>query len=194
MIVDHLVTRSAVRSVGLVLAAIVPLATGYFVYMLVYKETPLDTLLAQVPVVLLLLQSNSTAASIPAHVFLNTPSPSTATAPTPVNSVAAPSTPFTLSSASASIHNNNIPHMADSGHHHSSLSPAMSSLLALAAFLESRGYRDPVNIPGYQYLIAPLAPLRHRLEPLLEPVLAFVASHKTLAWVVTLFHMWMAAE
>ncbi|CAO3571857.1 unnamed protein product [Mortierella alpina] len=193
MIVDHLVTRSAVRSVGLVLAAIVPLATGYFVYMLVYKETPLDTLLAQIPVVLQLLQSNSTAASIPAHTFLHAPSPSTATAPTPVNSVAAPSTPFALSSASASIRNNNIPHMADS-HPHSPLSPAMSSLLALAAFLESRGYRDPVNIPGYQYIIAPLVPLRHRLEPLLEPVLAFVASHKTLAWIVSLFHMWMAAE
>ncbi|KAG9321508.1 hypothetical protein KVV02_001941 [Mortierella alpina] len=193
MIVDHLVTRSAVRSVGLVLAAVVPLATGYFVYMLVYKETPLDTFLAQIPVVLQLLQSNSTAASIPAHAFLNTPSPSTAIAPTPVNSVAAPSTPFALSSASASIHNSHIPHLADS-HQHSSLSPAMSSLLALAAFLESRGYRDPVNIPGYQYLIAPLAPLRYRLEPLVEPVFAFVASHKTLAWIVSLFHMWMAAE
>ncbi|KAF9571314.1 hypothetical protein EC968_000753 [Mortierella alpina] len=193
MIVDHLVTRSAVRSVGLVLAAIVPLATGYFVYMLVYNETPLDTVLAHLPVVLQLLQSNSTAASIPAHAFLNTPSPSTATASAPVNSVAAPSTPFALSSASASIHNNNIPPLTDS-HPHSSLSPAMSSLLALAAFLERSGYRDPVNIPGYQYLIAPLAPLRHRLEPLLEPVLAFVASHKTLAWIVSLFHMWMAAE
>ncbi|KAF8927918.1 hypothetical protein BGZ58_010025, partial [Dissophora ornata] len=73
------------------------------------------------------------------------------------------------------------------------LSPATSALLALATFLESHGYRDPVNIPGYRYFIA-LEPLRARLDPVLNPILAFISSHQTLAWIVSLFHIWMASE
>ncbi|KAG0196380.1 hypothetical protein BGX28_010222 [Mortierella sp. GBA30] len=200
MIVDHLVTRSAVRSIGLVLAAVVPLAIGYFCYILIYKETPLDTFFAQIPVFLQLLQkTNSTTKFIPTYTISTTASsPATATMTTvyPVNSVTAPSSPFTSysssSATSASIHNN-IPPLTGNNNF-SSLSPAMSSLLALVTFLESQGYRDPVNIPGYQYLIAPLEPLHHKLKPLWEPIIAFVASHQTLAWIISLFHMWMAAE
>ncbi|KAF9187990.1 hypothetical protein BGZ51_000925 [Haplosporangium sp. Z 767] len=69
----------------------------------------------------------------------------------------------------------------------------MGGLVALVTFLESRGYRDPVNIPGYQYLMA-LQPLRAKLGPWLDPVLSFVASHQTLAWIIFIFHSWMATE
>ncbi|KAF9114870.1 hypothetical protein BGX27_009515 [Mortierella sp. AM989] len=178
MIVDHLLTRSAVRSMGLMFAAIVPIATGYFLYMIAYKETPVDTLIHQVPILLHLLRSNSTA-----HVLASHTTPTPAAVSSPLDSMPAGSSLFSLSPFS----NYDLHHMSEKETFN--LSPAMNTILALATYLESQGLHDPVDIPGYQYL-STFQPLRARLAP----VLSFIASHQTLAWIVSLFHIWMATE
>ncbi|KAF9172836.1 hypothetical protein BGX20_004755 [Mortierella sp. AD010] len=178
MIVDHLLTRSAVRSMALTFASIVPIATGYFLYSLAYKDTPVDTLINQIPILLRLLQSNTTAhVSIPHTTF--TPAPISS----PLNSVPTGSSPFTSSSYS----DYDLSHISEKDSF--DLSPAMSTILALATYLESQGLHDPVNIPGYQYLS-----IFQPLHTTLEPVLSFITSRQTLAWIVSLFHIWMASE
>ncbi|KAF9084881.1 hypothetical protein BGX23_010154 [Mortierella sp. AD031] len=62
----------------------------------------------------------------------------------------------------------------------------MRMTLSLANFLEGLGLRDPTQFPGYRHLIA--------LQPYLAPIVAFIATHQTLAWVVSLLHLWMATE
>ncbi|KAF9913236.1 hypothetical protein BX616_010121 [Lobosporangium transversale] len=205
MIVDHLLTRSAVRSIGLLLAAIVPLATGYFLYVLAYKETPVDTLVHNVPVFFRILQSNtSTIAELPtiaSNVLSQSSSPSSLTAAAAATSMAASSRSFGVVSASAACSDSPnseilaILSEADKVH----LSPAtINTLLALASFLESHGWwhHALTNVPGYHYTINALGPLRARVEPLLQhPIVAsYIASHQALAWVVSLFHIWLATE
>ncbi|KAF8983592.1 hypothetical protein BGZ46_009938 [Entomortierella lignicola] len=175
MIVNHFVTRSAVRSIGLIFATIVPIAAAYFLYMLAYKETPVDTLSNQIPILFRLLQSNTTSYATTSHTS-STPSAISS----PLNSVPIDSSLFTSSSFSKY----DLPHISEKDS--LNLSPTM---LALATYLESQGLHDPVNIPGYQYLRA-FQPLHSRLEP----ILSLIVSHQTLAWIVSLFHIWMASE
>ncbi|KAF9427184.1 hypothetical protein BGZ76_002439 [Entomortierella beljakovae] len=175
MIVDHLLTRSAVRSLWFIFAAIVPLATSYLLYTVAYKESPVDTLIHQIPIILRLLQSNTTINNL---AFPHTTS-----------SIVAVSSPVNAHPVSTSIFSQSFSdyqwfHLTEKESF--SLSPAM---LALASYLESQGLHDPVNIPGYQYLKV-LQPLRAKLQP----VLSFISSHKALAWIVSLLNLWMATE
>ncbi|KAF9418560.1 hypothetical protein BGZ94_009668 [Podila epigama] len=172
MIVDHLVTRTGVRSLGLLLAGIVPLAGCYALYSVAYKETPVDTLINQIPLILQLLESNATTES--SRPFLSTP---------PVYSDGDSSSLLTSSSSSG---NNDSMHFTAS----TAQTPLAATLLTILHYIDSNGYRDLNNIPGYQYLISALHPYRD----VIDPFLAFVSSHQTLAWIVTLLHLWMVAE
>ncbi|KAF9572009.1 hypothetical protein EC968_010413 [Mortierella alpina] len=195
MIVDHLVTRTGVRSLGLLITGIVPLASSYFCYMLAYRESPVDTLVSQLPLVLQLFQANAstlllpgllpedTAAhgrllleniSIPGESPLASPSihgPSHATL-TYAAATTAPSSP-TLSTTPDAL-----------------LSPLVRGAIVLVRYLESIGLNHPQVIPGYRHFVA-LQPLKERW---LDPVLAFLSLHQTLAVILTGLHLWMAAE
>ncbi|KAF9325750.1 hypothetical protein BG006_010774 [Podila minutissima] len=185
MIVDHLLTRSAVRSVGLLTAAIVPLATLHFLYILAYNESPIHTVISELPRLLHILHSNTTT-SYSDGLF---------------SSAQAATTPLYSSPAGGSFN----PSVSAS----SSSSPTAPSLdfpdsvnattfltrlaFNVASFLGTHGYSlpmDPSTVPGYSYILA-LAPLKPLV---LEPALAFISSHRTLAWIVLLVHAWMAAE
>lgn len=209
MIVDHLVTRSAVRSLGLVCAAVVPLASSYLLYTFTYKETPLDTLLHHIPLVLHLLQSNATQTTTTASAALAAaaaagagvggregaasylyPTPATFTTATPASSISSFDSMLSpdrmIASAAATIMGGGGREAANDTFDPFALSLTMRMTLSLATFLEGLGLRDPTQLPGYDHLIA--------LQPYLAPVLAFIATHRTLAWVVSLLHLWMAAE
>ncbi|KAF9300948.1 hypothetical protein BGZ91_009684, partial [Linnemannia elongata] len=209
MIVDHLVTRSAVRSLGLVCAAVVPLASSYLLYTFTYKETPLDTLLHHIPLVLHLLQSNGTQTTTTASAALAAaaaagagvggregaasylyPTPATFTTATPASSISSFDSMLSpdrmIASAAATIMGGGGRETANDTFDPFALSLTMRMTLSLATFLEGLGLRDPTQLPGYDHLIA--------LQPYLAPVLAFIATHRTLAWVVSLLHLWMAAE
>lgn len=177
MIVDHLLTRTGVRWLGIVIAGVVPLASSYFCYMIAYKELPLHTLLNEIPLVIQLLQANpsvltdslvygapylSSSDPLPPSASANSP-PSATLSATSFNSIAGPMLP---------------PRKA--------LSPFTSAFVAFVHYLDSHGYRDLSNIPGYHYLIA--------LQPHLNPILSFISSHRTLACIITLLHIWMGAE
>ncbi|KAF9130375.1 hypothetical protein BGW39_003124 [Mortierella sp. 14UC] len=195
MIVDHLVTRSAVRSLGLVCAAVVPLATSYLLYTFTYKETPLDTLIHHVPLVFHLLQSGNatqittatvTGAGAASYLY---PTPATFAASTPVSSISSFDSmlglsPDLIASATAAMFGTGPP--SSSKDDTFALSMTMRMTLSLATFLEGLGLRDPTQLPGYQHLIT--------LQPYLAPIVAFIATHQTLAWVVSLLHLWIAAE
>ncbi|KAF9134300.1 hypothetical protein BGW39_007468 [Mortierella sp. 14UC] len=198
MIVDHLLTRTGVRSLGLVLAGVVPLASWYLFYMLAYNETPVDTLVSHIPFMLHLLQSNTSSLSsvgldnnfgdnsplppiIPfdsaAAAAVSAPSSLLATVATAVvNAIASPPAPTALQRMAGTT---------------STSSPVLSSsIVALVQFLDTHGYRDITRLPGYQYWIAFGQPLKQHLSP----VLNFISSHQTLAWILTGLHLWMAAE
>ncbi|KAF9165580.1 hypothetical protein DFQ26_009775 [Actinomortierella ambigua] len=64
MIVDHPVTRGGVRTLGIAFGATVPIAAAYFLYMMAYKESPIDTLLLQIPHALKLFHANRNTSSI----------------------------------------------------------------------------------------------------------------------------------
>ncbi|KAG0078017.1 hypothetical protein BGZ93_000353 [Podila epicladia] len=160
MIVDHLLTRTGVRSLGLLLAGIVPLAGSYVLYSVAYKETPVDTVINQIPALLQLLQSNTSAADLCIS--------SSHSIPTDTNSTVI-----------ASSLNASIPHTITK-------SPIVATFLAIVQYIDRHGYRDPGNIPGYQYL--------QPYKEMIDPFLAFISSHRTIAWIVTLFHLWMLAE
>jgi hypothetical protein len=194
MIVDHLVTRSAVRSLGLVCAAVVPLASSYLLYTFTYKETPLDTLLHHIPLVFHLLQSNATQTTTTAGLVAAEEAgsylyatPATFTTATPASSI---------SSFDSILSPDRIATLFGGGGGGAAktkdafdpfvLSLTMRMTLSLATFLEGLGLRDPTQLPGYDHLIA--------LQPYLAPMLAFIATHQTLTWVVSLLHLWMAAE
>ncbi|KAF9581600.1 hypothetical protein BGW38_001330 [Lunasporangiospora selenospora] len=182
MIVDHVVTRSAVRSLAMVCAAVVPLASAYFLYMLAYNESPVDTIIHQAPIVLQLLRSNRLSAS--AHGL--PPLPASARALSPPSS----SSPlFGMQQRQLQ----QLHHSIDSSEPYQ-LSPAMNGILAIASYLESRGYSSNhvyafSDLPGSQYLAAFQPP-----KAILDPVLVFISSHQTLAWIVSLVHLWMATE
>ncbi|KAF8926567.1 hypothetical protein BGZ47_002657 [Haplosporangium gracile] len=197
MIVDHLLTRTGVRSLGLVLAGVVPLASWYLFYMLAYNETPVDTLMNQLPFMLQLLQANSSSSSI---LFQNNNSGNSLLPSIPFDSVAVPATTAISSVASAAVSAIASPPASTStttttttateqpipG---SNLPVLSSSIVALVQFLDTYGYKDIRQLPGYQYWIA-LQPLKEQLSP----VLNFISSHQTLAWILTGLHLWMAAE
>ncbi|KAI1318595.1 hypothetical protein EDD11_006286 [Mortierella claussenii] len=162
--------------------------------MLAYKETPVDTLLHQIPILIHLLQSNTTAAveavsasseGGPSYI----PNASHFTTAGPMISMAAAGSSFMASAVPDidSLHN-----LSETDRF--KLSPAMSALLALATFLERRGYRDPTNIPGYNYFWTVLHPILTKMEPVLQPVSHYLASYQTVAWMITVFHIWMATE
>ncbi|KAF9378357.1 hypothetical protein CPB97_009611 [Podila verticillata] len=160
MIVDHLLTRTGVRSLGLLLAGIVPLAGSYVIYSVAYKETPVDTVINHIPALLQLLQSNTTSAA-----------------------------DFHLSSSAIPSDTNNTVIAASSNasiSHPTAPSPIAATFLTIVQYIDSHGYRNPANIPGYQYL--------QPYKETIDPFLAFISSHRTLAWIVTLFHLWMLAE
>jgi len=190
MIVDHLVTRSAVRSLGLVWAAVVPLATSYFVYTFTYKETPLDTLLNQIPLLLHLLQSNASSVETTAGRASATYLPATfihtasATSISSFDSMLSPDR--IVSAATAVFLGDTAKGNNSSDDPFTALSLTMRMTLSVATFLEGLGLRDPTQLPGYAYFMA--------LQPYLAPVIAFITTHQTLAWVISLLHLWMGAE
>ncbi|KAF9921211.1 hypothetical protein FBU30_008804 [Linnemannia zychae] len=194
MIVDHLVTRSAVRSLGLVCAAVVPLAASFLLYTFTYKETPLDTLVHHIPLVFQLLQSNDTHITISASTlaaatkgdasyFYSNPTAFAAASPavfvSPFDSILKPDL---IASATTSMFNGLSPSKDDPFAH--SLSLRMT--LSIASFLERLGLRDPTQLPGYHHLVA--------FKPYLAPIITFIATHQTLAWIVSLLNLWMIAE
>jgi hypothetical protein len=177
MIVDHPLTRTGVRSLGIIIAGVVPLASSCLCYMLAYKESPFDTLLNEIPLVLHLLQAN--ASMLPDSLTYGTPY-LTRTDPLPGGSLASASAGASPSAALSAKTINTIagpmftPRQA--------LSPFTRTLVTLFHYIDNRGYRDP-------YLLA-LQPLKQYLDP----VLAFISSHRILTCIVTLLHLWMAAE
>ncbi|KAF9923077.1 hypothetical protein BGZ67_010107 [Mortierella alpina] len=197
MIVDHLVTRTGVRSLGLLITGIVPLASSYFCYMLAYRESPVDTLLSQLPLVLQLFQANASTLllqgsfsegtashgrfmleniSIPGESSLDSSpsihSSSHATLAYAAAATAVPSSP-TLATRPDAV-----------------MSPLIRGAIVLVQYLESKGLNHPQAIPGYRHFVA-LQPLKERW---LDPALAFLSLHQTLAIILTGLHLWMAAE
>ncbi|KAF9178720.1 hypothetical protein BGZ51_007465 [Haplosporangium sp. Z 767] len=187
MIDDHLVTRTGVRSLTWIISGIVPLGSSYFCYMLAYKESPVNTLINQIPFMLQLLQANASSVlssldnsgsnsfhqyslvnSIPVINNLSPGSPSS----TSIMAAAATATSFPSEVPTVTI-----------------LSPALSMFVSFVRYLESRGYDNMDAIPGFRYLVA-LEPLKRHLDP----VLRFLSSHQTLAWTLTVLHLWLAAE
>ncbi|KAG9061423.1 hypothetical protein KI688_007410 [Linnemannia hyalina] len=197
MIVDHLLTRTGVRSLGLVLAGVVPLASSYLIYILAYNETPVDTLINQLPFMLQLLRANSSSSFSSSSILFhnNNISPRDSLLPSiPFDSAAVPAT-TTISSVvaaaaatvvSATESSSTTTEQPIPG---SNLPVLSSSIVALVQFLDTHGYKDIHQLPGYQYWIA-LQPLKEHLSP----VLNFISSHQTLAWILTGLHLWMAAE
>lgn len=195
MIVDHLLTRTGVRSLGLVLAGVVPLASWYLFYLLAYNETPVDTFMNQLPFMLQLLQANNAFSSafalnnnnisgdspLPSNPFDSAAVPAT----TAIHSVAA-SAASAVSAIAAPVITSTTTEQSFPG---STLPVLSSSIVALVKFLDTHGYKDIRQLPGYQYWIA-LQPLKE----LLSPVLNFISSHQTLAWILTGLHLWMATE
>lgn len=204
MIVDHLLTRTGVRSLGLVIAGVVPLASSYLFYILAYNETPVDTFINQLPFMLQLLQANSSSFSSFSMLSLNNnitsgdsllpslPFDSAAVpATTAVSSVvaAAAATIVSTIASSSSAASTSSTATTEQPIPGSNLPVLSSSIVALVQFLDTHGYKDIRQLPGYHYWIA-LQPLKEQLSP----VLNFISSHKTLAWILTGLHLWMAAE
>ncbi|KAG0316878.1 hypothetical protein BGZ97_006257 [Linnemannia gamsii] len=164
--------------------------------MLAYNETPVDTLMNQLPFMLQLLQANNASsfafaqsnnnisgdsllpsipfdsAAVPATTAISSVAASVASA---VGAIAAPATTSTITTEQP-ISGSTLPVLS-------------SSIVALVQFLDTHGYKDIRQLPGYQYWIA-LQPLKEQLSP----VLNFISSHQTLAWILTGLHLWMAAE
>ncbi|KAG0062451.1 hypothetical protein BGZ89_010637 [Linnemannia elongata] len=203
MIVDHLLTRTGVRSLGLVIAGVVPLASSYLFYILAYNETPVDTFINQLPLMLQLLQANSSSFSsfsmlslnnnitsgdslLPSLPFGSAAVPATTAVSSVVAAAAATIVSTIASSSSASTSSTATTEQPIPG---SNLPVLSSSIVALVQFLDTHGYKDIRQLPGYHYWIA-LQPLKEQLSP----VLNFISSHKTLAWILTGLHLWMAAE
>ncbi|KAF9365000.1 hypothetical protein BGX34_011759 [Mortierella sp. NVP85] len=176
MIVDHLLTRTGVRSLGIIIAGVVPLASSCLCYMLAYKESPFNTLLNEIPLVLHLLQAN--ASMLPDSLTYGTPY-LTRTDPLPGGSLTSASAGASPAALSAKAINTIAGPMFTP---RQTLSPFTRTLVTLFHYIDNRGYRDP-------YLLA-LQPLKQYLDP----VLAFISSHRILTCIVTLLHLWMAAE
>ncbi|KAF9346634.1 hypothetical protein BGX34_003747 [Mortierella sp. NVP85] len=193
----------------MVFTAITPLAVAYFLYLFTYNETPLDTLVHQIPLVLKLLQDNTTSITTiqqfhHQQYLLPGPHVTTTSALSPLNSMPAGSTSMsaTLSKSTAlecyygsSSSNNFSPpyHLppCEGNPTTLTLSPAMNGLVALVALLDDYGYDHPNKvIPGYQYLINLLQPVHAGLSP----IIAYVAWDRMLAWMASLLHFWMAME
>ncbi|KAK3842477.1 MAG: hypothetical protein J3R72DRAFT_132096 [Linnemannia gamsii] len=198
MIVDHLLTRTGIRSLGFVLGGVVPLASWYLFYMLAYNETPVDTLMSHIPFMLHLLQSNSSTSALALNNSLGENSPlqpiipfDSAAAVTAQSSVPVTATATVVAAAVSAIASPAHAAMQSVAGSSSTSSPMLSSsIVALVQFLETHGYKDITHLPGYQYWIAIEQPLKHHLSP----VLNFISSHQTLAWILTGLHLWMAAE
>ncbi|KAF9917426.1 hypothetical protein BX616_001050 [Lobosporangium transversale] len=210
MIVDHLITRTGIRSLGLLIGAIVPMALSYFCYMLAYKESPFFILLDHLPLIIQLLNTDVSTLGHndtglldllrPFHQHLiseasiSNISPSAA-ATHPSTTPIASAVSSALSAAkltlkdTADVAAESIVHDLPSKVAHSLPSPIVNVFIAVLKYLDRHGYRDPKNIPGFQYLVA-LQPLMH----FLKPVLNFLSSHRTLTAIVTMLHLWMAAE
>ncbi|KAF9413751.1 hypothetical protein BGZ94_000636 [Podila epigama] len=192
MIVDHVLTRSAIRSVGLLCAAIVPLASLHFLYILAYKESALDTVMNELPQLLHILQSNSSLIHDHVHTYSDTLTPraiiDTAAAPAYVKSCSpTPSSSSTMLSQ---------PSPLDFSEPSQSSTFLIRAAVGLTAFLDSRGYNlaammaEPSTLPGYNYIFT-LHPFKRLF---VDTFLVFVFSHQTLAWIILLVHAWMAAE
>ncbi|KAG0377476.1 hypothetical protein BGX24_006047 [Mortierella sp. AD032] len=165
--------------------------------MLAYNETPVDTLMSHIPFMLHLLQSNSSTSTLALNNSLGENSPLqpiipfdsvaavTAQASVPVTATA------TVAAAVSAIASPSHAAMQSVAGSSSTSSPMLSSsIVALVQFLDTHGYKDITHLPGYQYWIAIEQPLKHHLSP----VLNFISSHQTLAWILTGLHLWMAAE
>ncbi|KAI1315039.1 hypothetical protein EDD11_001379 [Mortierella claussenii] len=203
MITDHLITRTGIRSLGLLIAAIVPMASSYFCYMLAYKESPLDTLLTQMPIIIHLFQANASLLNqdllgILAPLQVHHPvlpgeslvSVSLSSSDFPAASAAEAASTVISAAATAVVEGTaSMTESSIKGLPPKMISPIVSKLITVLHYLDSYGYRNPQNIPGYQYLLA-LQPLKQYLDP----ILAFASSHQTLTAILTALHIWMAAE
>ncbi|KAG0284090.1 hypothetical protein BGZ96_011537 [Linnemannia gamsii] len=166
--------------------------------MLAYNETPVDTFMNQLPFMLQLLQANNAFSSAFAHNNNNISGDSllpsnpfdSAAVPT---ATAIPSAAAVAAAAGSAVSAIAAPAITSTTTEQpfpgSTLPVLSSSIVTLVQFLDTHGYKDIRQLPGYQYWIA-LQPLKE----LLSPVLNFISSHQTLAWILTGLHLWMAAE
>ncbi|KAF9957666.1 hypothetical protein BGZ72_001581 [Mortierella alpina] len=195
MIVDHLVTRTGVRSLGLLIAGIVPLASSYFCYMLAYRESPVDTLLSQLPLVFQLFQANASTLLLPLLLSESTASHGrfmldniSIPGESPLASPSIHSAAHTTLAYAAAAAAPSSPTLATRPD--AVMSPLVRGAIVLVQYLESKGLNHPHAIPGYRHLMA-LQPLKERW---LDPTLAFLSLHQTLAILLTGLHLWLAAE
>jgi hypothetical protein len=174
MIVDHLVTRTGVRSLAWIVSGVVPLAASYLAYMVTYQESPLDTLMKQMTPLVELLQSNGTwnvnsttiTGSTRLSTFIPDTMPSASSARLSPSGSSAPGIPAVNSSL------------------------IVSYFLQIVQHLERQGYTNCESIPGCVSVRAWQAPVQEYLQPLIE----FVVTHQTLAWIMTGLHLWLVAE
>ncbi|KAG0201510.1 hypothetical protein BGX28_005696 [Mortierella sp. GBA30] len=157
--------------------------------MLVYRESPVDTLLNQIPFLLQLLQSNNASAIRTAiHTRYTLASNNPVSCSSLLSSASLRSSPHAklLSAATnlSSLGSTTLDSEAIA------ISPLMSGLVALVTYLEGKGYSDLRAIPGYGNLIA----LQSFKKRWLDPFLSFIFLHRTLTVVLTALHLWMAAE
>ena len=190
MIFDHVLTRSVARSLGVLNIAVPVVATVFFVYFLAYHETPLDTLVSHFPLFLQLLQSNASTSTFAASSIPK------ATTTTPFGVAPHSSKTMTASSLRAqsrldSFSNNEYSlHEADISNF--ALPPLINGLLKVAMFLDRRGYRITAAwISGYSSLVVLFQSLE---QTLLGPIFSPLTTYRTLSWIVSAIHLWMASE
>ncbi|GJJ68916.1 hypothetical protein EMPS_01262 [Entomortierella parvispora] len=187
MIFDHVLTRGAARSLGVLAIAVPVVATFFFVYLLAYRETPLDTLVNNFPLFLQLLQSNI---SIPTSAAFSIPTATTTKLldVAPHNIMAA--SPLPAQSLLNTYNDEHNLHESDISNF--TLPPLVNGLLKVAMFLERRGYGvTATQIPGYSSLVVLFQSLERTL---LGPIFYLLATRQTLSWIVSAIHLWMASE
>ncbi|KAF9272608.1 hypothetical protein BGZ68_002266 [Mortierella alpina] len=164
--------------------------------MLAYRESPVDTLLSQLPLVLQLFQANASTLllSLPlsegtaahGHFMLDNisiPDESPVASSPSIHSASHATLVYAAAAAAPSS-----PTLA--ARPNAVMSPLVRGAIVLVRYLESKGLNHPQAIPGYRHYVA-LLPLKERW---LDPAIAFLSLHQTLAIILTGLHLWMAAE
>ncbi|KAF9969583.1 hypothetical protein BGZ73_008026 [Actinomortierella ambigua] len=224
MIVDHPVTRGGVRTLGIAFGATVPVAAAYFLYMMAYKESPLDTLLLQIPHALELFQANrnSSLATLPSAASLASASsfPFAATTSTAATAAAATAVAEAVLSASGPANMAIWPSSSSSSSSSGGANAGVSVNTSPAA--DHSTYGSATTLPDSPYLVPVLQSsllylanfLEHQgirsvsdlpgyrywvpLSPIktyiIDPLWTFFSAHIVLAWIVSLIHAWMAME
>ncbi|KAG0227356.1 hypothetical protein BGW42_002998 [Actinomortierella wolfii] len=177
--------------------------------MMAYKESPVDTLLHQIPHALELFYAHrNNSLAVPSLAVQSVSLSTTSSLPSSTTTAAASATtaaalavaggPAGMAiwpSSSSAVSANTSPSAEQSGYMSTPPSPYLvpviqSSLIYIANFLDHRGIRSIADLPGYHYFV-PLSPVKTYV---LDPLLTFFSAHKVLAWIVSLIHVWMAME